>query len=126
MSNVGERIKIFRKLAGMTQAELASQLGIGRAAVNKYEKGVIENIPVKNIEYIAKALNVQPQTLMGWNDPEADVPCEDRLKQLLKLVYGQQTLDLVNVFQTINPTGKRKIMAFADDIAKVYQNESGE
>lgn len=126
MSNVGERIKMFRKLAGMTQVELATHVGVGRAAINKYEKGVIENIPVKNIEYIAKALNVQPQTLMGWNDPEADVPCEDRLKRLLKLVYGQQTLDLVNVFQTINPTGKRKIMAFADDIAKVYQNESGE
>lgn len=126
MSIVGERIKMFRKLAGMTQVELATHVGVGRAAINKYEKGVIENIPVKNIEYIAKALNVQPQTLMGWNDPEVDVPCEDRLKRLLKLVYGQQTLDLVNVFQTINPTGKRKIMAFADDIAKVYQNESGE
>ena len=126
MSIVGERIKMFRKLAGMTQVELATHVGVGRAAINKYEKGVIENIPVKNIEYIAKALNVQPQTLMGWNDPEADVPCEDRLKRLLKLVYGQQTLDLVNVFQTINPKGKRKIMAFADDIAKVYQNESGE
>lgn len=126
MSNVGERIKMFRKLAGMTQVELASHLGIGRAAVNKYEKGVIENIPVKNVEEIARALNVQPQTLMGWNDPEVDVPCEIRLKRLLKLVYGQQTLDLVNVFQTINPTGKRKIMAFADDIARVYQDESGE
>ena len=126
MSIVGERIKMFRKLAGMTQVELATHVGVGRAAINKYEKGVIENIPVKNIEYSAKALNVQPQTLMGWNDPEADVPCEDRLKRLLKLVYGQQTLDLVNVFQTINPKGKRKIMAFADDIAKVYQNESGE
>ena len=126
MSIVGERIKMFRKLAGMTQVELATHVGVGRAAINKYEKGVIENIPVKNIEYIAKALNVQPQTLMGWNDPEVDVPCEDRLKRLLKLVYGQQTLDLVNVFQTINPKGKRKIMAFADDIAKVYQNESGE
>lgn len=126
MSIVGERIKMFRKLAGMTQVELANHVGVGRAAINKYEKGVIENIPVKNIEYIAKALNVQPQTLMGWNDPEADVPCEIRLKRLLKLVYGQQTLDLVNIFQTINPTGKRKIMAFANDIAKVYQNESGE
>ena len=126
MSIVGERIKMFRKLAGMTQVELATHVGVGRAAINKYEKGVIENIPVKNIEYIAKALNVQPQTLMGWNDPEVDVPCEDRLKRLLKLVYGQQTLDLVNIFQTINPKGKRKIMAFADDIAKVYQNESGE
>ena len=126
MSNVGERIKMFRKLAGMTQVELATHVGVGRAAINKYEKGVIENIPVKNIEYIAKALNVQPQTLMGWNDPEADVPYEDRLKRGLTLVYGQQTLDLVNIFQTVNPNGKRKIMAFADDIAKVYQNESGE
>ena len=126
MSIVGERIKMFRKLAGMTQVELATHVGVGRAAINKYEKGVIENIPVKNIEEIARALNVQPQTLMGWNDPEADIPYEDRLKRGLTLVYGQQTLDLVNVFQTINPRGKRKIMAFADDIAKVYQNESGE
>lgn len=126
MSIVGERIKMFRKLAGMTQVELATHVGVGRAAINKYEKGVIENIPVKNIEEIARALNVQPQTLMGWNDPEADVPYEDRLKRGLTLVYGQQTLDLVNVFQTVNPRGKRKIMAFVDDIAKVYQNESGE
>ena len=42
----GERIKELRLLAEMSQEELGSRVGVQRAAINKYEKGTVENIPV--------------------------------------------------------------------------------
>ena len=50
LSTMGERIRMFRKDAGLTQADLARELGLGRAAVNKYENGTIENIPLTTID----------------------------------------------------------------------------
>lgn len=41
---MGERIKRLRLKRGMTQEELGKAVGLQRAAINKYEKGIVENI----------------------------------------------------------------------------------
>ena len=35
------RIKVLRKEAGLTQAELAKKIGVSDASINKYEKGIM-------------------------------------------------------------------------------------
>ena len=42
--NTGEKIKMLRKSAKMTQAELAEKLGVRDAAVAKYETGRVTNL----------------------------------------------------------------------------------
>ena len=41
----GTRIKELRQLAGLSQEELGRRVGVQRAAINKYEKGAVTNIP---------------------------------------------------------------------------------
>ena len=43
----GERIKELRLLAEMSQDELGRRVGVQRAAINKYEKGIVENIKLR-------------------------------------------------------------------------------
>lgn len=70
---VGERIKYYRKEAGLTQQEVADKLGVNAQAIHKYEKGIVTNIPIKNIEMMASMFGVSPETLTGWED-EPDHP----------------------------------------------------
>lgn len=53
----GERLKIARKNAGMTQLELGKKLGVTPNLINQYENGV-RNITYKNAERLAKTCGV--------------------------------------------------------------------
>ena len=61
---IGEMIKKSRQNVGMTQQQLADALGVQRAAVSKYEKGIVSP-SVDIIEKIAAALDTTPAYLLG-------------------------------------------------------------
>lgn len=64
MSTFGSRIRLFRKLRGMTQFELAQQSGyLSRAAICKIEKDE-RDVPREKVLELAKALGVHPQRLL--------------------------------------------------------------
>lgn len=58
-----ERIKEQRKLAGLTQRQLAEKTGISLSAIEKYERGKL-NPSYRNIQLIAGALNIDTCDLM--------------------------------------------------------------
>ena len=64
----GERIRYLRSISSMSQEELGKRVGVQRAAINKYEKGTVENIPLKTIEKIARVFDVSPTYIVGWNN----------------------------------------------------------
>ena len=66
-----ENLKKYRLEKSMTLEELANIIGVSRQTVQKYETGIISNIPFDRIEKLSKALNISPNILMGWdNDAE--------------------------------------------------------
>lgn len=72
MTTMAERLKWLRKeKARITLEELAKKVGISRATAQRYEAGIITNIPSDKIELLAEALKTTPGFIMGWeNDPE--------------------------------------------------------
>ena len=66
--NPGTRIKELRRIYGMSQEELGRRVGVQRAAINKYEKGTVTNIPIQTIEQIARTFDVSPNYIVGWDD----------------------------------------------------------
>lgn len=66
MDGTGERIKISRENAKLSQKGLAEKINVSKQTMYKYEHGVIKNIPYKNIEKIAEQCKVSPTYLMGW------------------------------------------------------------
>lgn len=65
---VGERIKKRRKQLKLSVDKLAEMIGKNRATIYRYESDEIENMPYDVIEPLAKALNVSPAYLMGWDN----------------------------------------------------------
>lgn len=69
--SLGANIKKLRKSTGLTQEDIAKEIGVSKQTVQKYENGIITNIPSDKIEVIAKLLKTTPAKLMGWEDSES-------------------------------------------------------
>lgn len=68
---VGERIGVLSREAGMNQTQLAKKSGLTLAAVNRIIHG--KRLPrLDSLTAIAEALDVPVETLLGPNDTEAD------------------------------------------------------
>ena len=69
---IGQRIRERRKSMKMSVDELAARLGKDRSTVYRYENGEIENLPLDMLEPIAKAIDMNPKELMGWDQSEKE------------------------------------------------------
>ncbi len=65
---IGDRIKSLRLAKGLSQEELGNLVGVKKAAIYKYEKGLVVNLKRDIIDKLANALNVSPAYLMGMDD----------------------------------------------------------
>ncbi len=70
---IGDRIKAERLRLGYTLEDVARYTKVSRQTIQKYESGVISNIPSDKIEAIATCLHVSPGYLMGWEEAEKDI-----------------------------------------------------
>ena len=68
--NIGQKIKARRQALGLSADELGQLIGKNRATIYRYENNDIENLPTTALEPLAKALDVSPSYLMGWNSSD--------------------------------------------------------
>lgn len=60
---LGARVRQLRKIAGLSQEELAFRSGMHRTYVGSIERAE-QNVSIDNIHKIAKALKVSPKELL--------------------------------------------------------------
>lgn len=65
---IGERIKALRQEQNYSVDEMAKRAKISRATYYRYESADAENLPIKTIKIIAKALNTTPEYILGLTD----------------------------------------------------------
>lgn len=81
----GEMIKELRIKKGLSQEELGKLVGVQRAAINKYEKGLVVNLKRKTIAKLAATLDVTPTQLMDWDEvTAADATISSNIKNIEK------------------------------------------
>jgi repressor LexA len=61
---IADRIKNRRVWLNKTQRELAKLIGVSRQTVQKYESGIVTDIPISRLKLIAKHLNTTLYDLM--------------------------------------------------------------
>ena len=71
---IGEKIKRLRLEKGMTQEELGKKVGVQKAAINKYELGIVVNLKKEMISQLARALDVNPVWLMDDDETWPPMP----------------------------------------------------
>lgn len=96
-----ENIKRKRLELNLTLEEVAKQLSVSKPTLQRYESGVISNIPSDKIEKLAEILNTTPAILMGWdvenNNIVIGLTDEERL--------------LLNKFNSLDDLGKHAVQS---------------
>ncbi len=98
MSIQGMRIKELREKKGMTQSELGKAIGTTKQNIFKYESGAVDTIPNKKLQGLAKALDVEPWEILGWDGPWNSQKGENYISiplisQKISAGYGEDFLD---------------------------------
>ena len=119
MSNLmGQRIKQCRQQAHMTMEELGNRLGVQKQAIQKYEKGIVENIPRSRIALMAEIFGVDPVWLMGFEDSDFDdqYNADGKLSKELQVMddvadtFGDATRDFLFLLNRLDDVDKARIM----------------
>lgn len=90
---LAEQIKRRRKALHKTQDDIAKIVNVTKQTIQKYENGIISNIPSDKIELLARALECSPAYLMGWEDAEPsskETICDSLVSDFLDLSEEDQ------------------------------------
>jgi len=79
---IGEKVRLLRKHAGMTQEKLAELVGVSFQQIQKYENGSTK-LNTDKLQQVASALNVPASAFFG-DDTYEKSPLSDREKKLVK------------------------------------------
>ena len=121
---LGERIKELRAITNMSQEELGRRVGVQRAAINKYEKGTVTNVPIATIENIAKVFDVSPTYLVGWEESVSNpLALEVKVIESVKNIFGDDYVSLMETYSELNKTGKKRLQAYAEEIWHLYRDQ---
>lgn len=109
---VGDRIKYYRGIRGMTQYELAQKLGVQIATISKYELGIVTNIPLRRLEQLASALDITVGILTGSEEDTID-PCQSEVHN-----------KLISRLSEMDDAEKAILLQMADQIIKYKKGSS--
>ena len=113
MDKTRTRIKELRLAKGMTLEEVGNAVGVGKSIVRKWENGIIQNMKRDKIANLAKALDVSPSYLMGWDDPEP-TPAAEAGTVLGKAARDPNQIKLLGNYQQLNDEGQKEILNHMD------------
>ena len=102
MKNItAHRLRLLREKRQMSQREVAEQLGITRAAYNKYERGI--SCPVRRLNELSALFDVSVDYIMGRDRTrleqeliEVDSITHEQVCKYLRLSdNGRRTVDIM-------------------------------
>lgn len=101
----GEKIRELRKALGLTQEELGQMIGVQKAAINKYETGVVVNLKRPIMIALAKALHVSPLDLFDDDEYTHDTINSKIITEEL----SPDELLVLTTYQALSVQGKEYI-----------------
>ena len=79
---LGDKIRIARENAGLTQEELGKRCGTTKQTIYNDEIGKVTNIPLDRLEMIAEAVGVSSSTVLGWANDQDKPTVSDGLSDV--------------------------------------------
>lgn len=95
-----ENIRKRRLELHLTLEEVSKQLNVSKPTLQRYESGVISNIPADKIEKLADLLETTPAYLMGWNTDQNETN---------KISLTNDELDLLKKYNSLDDMGKHTV-----------------
>lgn len=141
----GQIIKQLREERDMTQETLAELMGYShKSSINKIEMGKAD-LPQSKLVAFAKIFGVSPCVLIGYDEPksateedlekwDAELNPNGKLMNEVKLIeqiqnqYGTDAVKLLQLFTSLNKSGKEKAVSNLEDLTAIekYTYKEGE
>lgn len=125
-------IKTRRIELGITQAQLAAAVGVSEATVSRWESGDISNMKRSRIAALAKALQISPSVIMGWDEELEKTSEYKALYKIAEDMYAKKSpgisaeglsadeMEVVSILRKMSPE------QFARELAYLRQMSEGE
>lgn len=123
---VGQKIKQLRKERKLTQEELGKLLGVKKAAVQKYESGVVQNLKQSTIKKLCEIFDKTPDYfILEEFDRNLEIELKKELEfvQIVKSKYGE---DVFRIFETVielKEHNQKKVLNYVDDVAFIQRTK---
>lgn len=113
------RLKETRETRRMTLQEVSDMTGFSTSVLSRYENGHIEKLSCERLSIIAKALNVSPVWLMGFDESNSE-PSENE--------YMLDTIEreIIETYRKADGRQKMRIGAVVSEIADVIEKNHSE
>ena len=116
---IGEKIHALRIQHNMTMDDLASELGVQRSAINKYEKGIVVNLKRSTIAGLCRVFGVSSAYFL---DDDNHLEMDLQLFADRNLSYEEQ--NLVTVYRSLSPRGQQLLTDRAEELKLLYGKKS--
>jgi transcriptional regulator with XRE-family HTH domain len=109
---IGARMRARRLQLGLSQSDLAEQLGVSFQQVQKYERGA-NRVAASTLMTAASGLGVSIGWLVGEDAPE------EGEKELLQALSRQGAIEILQAFNAItDPRRRNALLALAQEMAR--------
>ncbi len=117
----GERIKQLRRERGYTLQRLAELVGTSKQTIQRYECGIISNIPPEKIEVLAASLGTSPSVLLGWSE----LPMTKSDKTNGVAVLNSENAEITDNYTHLDPNADFAIFAKTDALIGngIFEND---
>ena len=109
-----ERLKSLRKQAGLTQVDVAEELGISQPAYASWERGV-KKPTQENLVKIAQTLKVSVDYLVGNSEEKSDEL--DNIELLFRMNSKGLTEEEKEIF-------KKELIEFMEERKKLFETDN--
>lgn len=115
---VSRRLRRRRRLLGMTQQELAVQVGVRFQQIQKYECGA-NRMTSSRLYDLARALNVNVQYFFDGLDAQKDNlgrPANDAERLEGDVLSQKETLELVRAYYRLDERPRKRLLELAKSL----------
>lgn len=108
LGTVGGRIQAARLAAGLTQEQLANDIGVSKSAISQWESGKIDGLKADNLLNLAERVDASARWIwLGKEKDGTDIP-------MGKPVHlDTETSDLVETFKILEPKFRDELLGDA-------------
>lgn len=119
--HVGKRLRRRRRLLGLTQQELASQVGVRFQQIQKYECGA-NRMTSSRLYDLSRALHVSVQYFFDGIESDDLLAANDAGGMDGDILSQKETLELVRAYYRLSERPRRRLL----DLAKALEVDSSD
>ncbi|MEM5515965.1 helix-turn-helix transcriptional regulator [Henriciella sp. AS95] len=119
--HVGKRLRRRRRLLGLTQQELANQVGVRFQQIQKYECGA-NRMTSSRLFDLSRALHVSVQYFFDGIETDDLLAANDADQMDGDILSQKETLELVRAYYRLGERPRRRLL----DLAKALETDNSD